>query len=184
MPAERRFATKIELGWRMIQRAKVPYEAVAMDDLYGRSTWLRCQLDQAGIIYMAEIPEDTQVYLIKPEVGVPSSDPEKPGLPSTRPQVLSDEKPVKVWELVSHPDTHFQRFQVRSTERGVLDDPFAMRRVWTMRGGELAEEWLVIRYEYSQHYSYALSNAPADTPHKRLAWLICPSPTCASCCRR
>ncbi len=35
VPAEREFATKIELGWRMIQRAKVPFEAVACDDLYG-----------------------------------------------------------------------------------------------------------------------------------------------------
>jgi len=173
VPAERKFATKIELGWRMIQRAKVPFEAVAMDDLYGRSGWLRRQMDQAGILYMAEIPEDTQVYLTKPDFGIPPSKPDKPGRPFTRPQVLSDEKPVEVRQIVSLSDTHFRRFQVRSTERGVLDDPFAMRRVWTIRDGELAEEWLVIRHEYDKRYTYALSNAPADTSHERLAWLKC-----------
>ena len=48
-----------------------------------------------------------------------------------------------------------------------------MRRVWTIRDGELAEEWLVIRHEYGKRYTYALSNAPADTAHKRLVWLKC-----------
>jgi len=48
-----------------------------------------------------------------------------------------------------------------------------MRRVWTIRGDELAEEWLVIRHEYGKRYTYALSNAPTDTSHERLAWLKC-----------
>ncbi len=173
VPVEREFATKIELGWRMIQRAQVPFEAVACDDLYGRSGWLRSQMEQAGILYMAEIPEDTQVYLSKPDFGVPPSAPEKLGRPFTRPQVLSDEKTVEVRHIVSLSDTHFRRFRVRSTERGVLNDRFAMRRVWTIRDGTLAEEWLVIRHEYGKRYTYALSNAPADTPHQRLAWLKC-----------
>jgi hypothetical protein len=32
----------------------------------------------------------------------------------------------------------------------------------TIREGEPAEEWLVIRHEYSQQYTYALSNVSAD----------------------
>jgi len=173
VPAKREFATKIELGWRMLQRVSVPFEAVAMDDLYGRSGWLRHQIDQAGLLYMAEIPEDTQVYLTKPDFGLPPADPDKPGRPCTRPQVLSAEKPSAVRHISAHPDTRWQRFQVRATERGILDDPFAIRRVWTIRDDELAEEWLVIRHEYGKRYTYALSNAPADTAHERLAWLKC-----------
>jgi SRSO17 transposase len=74
IPAERQFATKIELGWRMIQRVTthgLPFEAVACDDLYGHSGWLRHQLDDAHLLYMAEVPDDTLVYLTKPTVGVP-----------------------------------------------------------------------------------------------------------------
>ena len=74
VPEERKFATKIELGWTMIQRVKahgLPFEAVACDDLYGRSGWFRHQMDQAGIIYMAEVPENTQIYLTKPDFGIP-----------------------------------------------------------------------------------------------------------------
>ena len=130
-------------------------------------------MDQAGIIYMAEVPEDTWIYLTKPDFGVPPPTPGQVGRFPTRPRVLSEDRPVEARQVTTLPDTHFQRFPVRSTERGELDDPFAMRRIWTIREDELAEEWLVIRHEYDQRYTYALSNAPADTSPERLAWLKC-----------
>ncbi len=176
VPADRQFATKIELGWRMIQRVKangLPFEAVACDDLYGRSGWLRQQMNTAGIIYMAEVPANTQVYLTRPDFGVPQLQSGHRGRRATRPRVRSADEPVEVRQVAQRADTHWQRYQVRHTERGELDDHFAMRRVWTIREGELAEEWLVIRHEYGQRYTYALSNAQADTPLEYLAWLKC-----------
>jgi SRSO17 transposase len=151
----------------------LPFEAVACDDLYGRSGWLRQKLDAAALLYMAEVPADTLVYLAKPDFGVPPAAPEHRGRKPTRPRVVSADHPVEVRQVVHLPETQFHRFRVRSTERGDLDDPFAMRRVWTIRNGDLAEEWLVIRHEYGHRYTYALSNAPADTPMDRLAWLKC-----------
>jgi SRSO17 transposase len=176
IPPERQFATKIELGWRMIQRVKangLPFEAVLCDDLYGRSGRFRRQMDEAGIIYMADVPEDTQVYLTKPEFGVPPPQPGRRGRRPTRPRVLNGVRPVKVRQVVRRTDTTFRQFRVRSIERGELEDPFAMRRVWTIRDSQLAEEWLVIRHEGSKRYSYALSNARTDTPRQHLAWLKC-----------
>jgi len=176
VPAERQFATKIELGWRMLQRAQangLPFEAVACDDLYGRSGWLRREMDAAGLVYMAEVPENTLVYLTRPEFGLPPPRLKPRGRKPARPQVLSADPSVPAREVAQRAETPFQQFRVRSTERGDLDDPFAMRRVWTIRAGHVAEEWLVIRHEYGQRYTYALSNAPADTPHERLAWLKC-----------
>jgi SRSO17 transposase len=176
VPKERQFATKIELGWQMIQRVRahgLPFEAVACDDLYGRSQWFRHQMSQASILYMAEVPEDTQIYLTQPDFSVPPPTPGQVGRFPTRSKVLSEDKPVEARQLITFPDTHFQRIPVRNTERGVLDDRFAMRRVWTIQEGELVEEWLVIRHENDQRYTYALSNAPADTAPERLAWLKC-----------
>ena len=176
IPSERQFATKIELGWRMIQRVKahgLPFEALFCDELYGRNGWLRRQLDEADILYMADVPKNTRVYLTKPDFGLPPSQPGPRGRRPTQPRVLNEVKPIKVSQIVQRSDTTFRRFRVRSTERGQLEDSFAMRRVWTIRDGLLAEEWLVIRYENGQRYSYALSNAPADTSHERLAWLKC-----------
>jgi SRSO17 transposase len=176
IPEERQFATKVELGWQMIQRVRAHgllFEGVSCDDLYGRNQRLRREMDRAGILYMAEVPEDTLVYLAKPDWGVPLPTPGQVGRFPTRSKVLSGEQPVEVRQLIASPQIHFQRYPVRSTERGLLNDRFAMRRIWTIREGELAEEWLVIRHEDDQRYTYALSNAPADTPLERLAWLKC-----------
>jgi hypothetical protein len=71
--------------------------------------------DQASIVYMAEIPEDTQVYLTQPDFGMPPSDPDNPGRPWTRQHVLSGEKSVEVRQIVSHSDTHFPRFHFWSS---------------------------------------------------------------------
>ncbi len=66
IPPDREFATRVELGWRMVQRAvanRLPFEVFCCDDLYGRSKWFRSELHKAGIVYMADVPTNTQVYL-------------------------------------------------------------------------------------------------------------------------
>ena len=178
IPPERKFETKIELGWKMIQRVKangLPFEAVACDDLYGRSTWLRDKMDGEEIIYMADVPCTTQVYLEKPVLGVPARPPGRRGPKPTRLRVLNGVKPLKAHRVARHADTTWTRVRVRTIERGELDDPFAARRVWTLREGEPepVEKWLVIRREAKNRYNYSLSNAPADASLEYLAWLKC-----------
>jgi SRSO17 transposase len=178
IPPERTFQTKIELGWKMIQRVQangLPFEAVACDDLYGRSTWLRDQLAGANLVYMADVPRTTQVYLKKPVLGVPTPKPGRRGPKPTRLRVRNDVKPYKVHQVARRADTIWKRVRVRPIERGELNDPFAVRRVWTLREGEPepVEEWLVIRREAKNRYNYSLSNAPADVSSEYLAWLKC-----------
>lgn len=183
IPAEREFATKVELGWQMIERVAdndLPFEAVLCDDLYGRSAWLRRKLDEARLIYMADVPATLHVYLAEPKIGLPPPELVRHGPAPKNARVVNGVVPIKVRDVARLSDTHFQRIQVRSTERGVLDDAFAMRRVWTVREGGVgvAQEWLVIRQEKGQgdkgpvHF-YALSNAPENTEPQRLAWLKC-----------
>ena len=176
IPPEQKFETKIEKGWEMIQRVQsrgLPFEAVACDDLYGRSIWLRDKMDAAGILYIADIPRNTQVYLEKPASGVPEPKPGCRGPKPTRIRVLNDVEPFPVHRVARRPDTSWTRVRVRPIERGELNDPFAVRRVWTLREGktEPVEEWLVIRREAKNRYNYSLSNAPADASIEDLAWL-------------
>lgn len=176
VPPERRFETKVQLGWKMIQRAVVnglPFEAVGCDDLYGRAEWFRREMDRAGIVYMADVPTNIQVYLHEPQVGVPATVPGHRGRACTRERVVSEEASLAVKAVARHEDTRYQRVRVRRTKRGELADEFAARRVWTLRQGEVVQEWLVIRREASGDLRYSLSNAPADSPLKRLAWLKC-----------
>jgi len=178
IPPAQAFETKIEKGWKMIQRVQaqgLPFEAVACDDLYGRSTWLRDRLAGAGLVYMADVPCNTLVYLEKPVLGVPQREAGSRGPNPTRIQVLNNVEPVPVCQVARHADTTWTRIRVRSIERGELNDPFAARRVWTVREGatEPVAEWLVMRREAKNRYSYALSNAPADVSIQDLAWLKC-----------
>jgi SRSO17 transposase len=176
VPEAVRFRTKLEIGWELIRQEVQEYglevEVVCCDTLYGRSAWLRGQLRDASMIYMADVPCDTPVYLTKPQVGIPARRSQR-GRAPTRPQVLSEEKPVEVRSLVHAEGTRWQRLWIRTTERGELCDEFAVRRVWTVSAGQVLPEWLVIRKERSGTYRYALSNAPQTTSVEQLAWWKC-----------
>ncbi len=162
IPPQRQFETKIEQGWKMIQRVKangLPFGAVACDDLYGRSTWLRDNLDGAGIVYMADVPRTTSVYLERPILGVPERPPGRPGPKPTCLQVINGVEAFKVHQVARRADTTWQRVRVRPIERGELNDPFAVRQVWTLRKGkpEPVEEWLVMRHEAKNRYNQSQS---------------------------
>lgn len=72
-------------------------------------------------------------------------------------------------------NTHWQRLFIRHNERGVLEDDFAARRVWTWKKGEsqAREEWLILRIERNGDRTYLFSNAPHDTPLQQLAEGAC-----------
>jgi SRSO17 transposase len=86
-----------------------------------------------------------------------------------------------VRQVAQREDTLWHRVRVRHTERGVLEDAFAARPVWTTYTNEKGQaavgppvrEWLVLRVREDGKRSYALSNAPADASLERLAWLKC-----------
>lgn len=174
IPAEREFATKVELGWQMLKRSKaagLPFVAVGCDELYGRSNWLRSQMNRQDIVYMADVPNDFGVYLQQPLVGVPAPKPGRHGKAPSKPRVLEESKPLGVREVAQLADTAFVRLTVRNTERGRLVAEFAARRVWTERDGLWSgTEWLLIRREQSGEYSYSLSNAPSDCALEQLAF--------------
>jgi SRSO17 transposase len=155
IPKDRTFATKIELGWKMIQRAKengLPFESVACDSLYGRKAWFRSEMHQAGLLYMCEVPSSTYVWLTPPQ------------------QEQTHKQTVE--EIAKDPATVWQTVTVRPTERGRLTQDFAVLRVSTDRDAQ-AVEWLVIRKRSDGKICYALSNTPADTPLERLTSWKC-----------
>jgi SRSO17 transposase len=173
VPDDLVYKTKPELALRMIKHAQeneLPFKVVGCDDLYGRSKAFRAELAGEDILYMADVPVNTQVYLKKPVVGVPETPPDKKGPSFSCPQVLSDDEPVEVRDVAKRSDTNFQIIEVRHIERGVLIHPCAARRVWTItEDWEVREEWLFIRRESDGSLSYSLSNAAEETPLETLA---------------
>ena len=165
VPAELTFKTKPELGWQMVQRVQaraIPFEAVVMDDLYGRNAELRQRLHAAGIEYYGDIPKDTQVYLEQPKITYPLT---KRGKPSKNAQI--EGQPDQVQALHAH--LHWQNIRVRPNERGYLQADFGRCRVWLVYGTTVRQEWLLVRKDAVQT-TYVLSNAPADTALATMAW--------------
>ena len=158
IPDERSFATKPELGWQLIERMLgegVPFDALACDELYGRSFWFRSQLDGAGIEYYADVPANTRVYLSPPQIGIPTN---KRGPKATKPRVLTPQ-PVRVDQLRNHPKVLWQTITLRPSARGTLSADFTRLRVWTVQDDlTVTEQWLLIRRNGKTH-TYSFSNA-------------------------
>jgi SRSO17 transposase len=172
IPRDLGFKTKVELAWEMIEAAiihGIPFEVVGFDTLYGRSGWLRAEVRNAGALYMAEVPVDTEVYLEKPLLGIPERL-SKRGRPPVKVQLLRGEV-VRVDSLRAQ--AHWHTLRIRATERGELCDAFAACRVWTVQDSEAVEDWLVMRKEADGKHSYALCNAAAETPLVQLAEWKC-----------
>lgn len=136
----------------------MPFCAVDFDTLYGRAGWLRDALNQEGIEYYADVPNNTKVYLSPPHVTYPLT---KRGIPSKNHEIIGTTYTVK--ELKYHSQTKWKKITLRPNERGVLRAKFARLRVWTVRDdGSLRAEWLLIRRD-KKRITYSLSNAPETT---------------------
>jgi len=179
VPEERQlFETKLELGLKMVRRAKaeqLPFEALLCDDLYGRSHEFRAALGGDGVLYMADVPSNLRVYLEQPNIGIPEPKAGQKGPKPQQRQVLNGIGSYRVQQVGRLSDTHWQRLRIRTNERGVLEDQFAARRVWTWdtEQAETRQEWLVMRIERNGDHAYAFSNAPQDASLQYLAELLC-----------
>lgn len=168
IPAQRTFATKPQLGWQLIEQVKtqgIPFQAVVMDDLYGRNVKLCRQLDGAHIEYYGDIPANTVVYLDPPQLETVLT---KRGTPAKRKRVMAQHR-YTVKQLLTEVNLDWHTLTVRSTERGHLVADWARRRVWLLDGERRYQRWLLIRRD-PDRVSYALSNASVTISLQTMAW--------------
>ena len=162
IPKERTFQTKIEQVLTMVERALangVPFEAFDCDTLYGRSGWLRDELDKRQVQYYADIPCDTHLYLEKPLV---LKEQKRKRVQIT---VIGNRTTAEMLET----DLQFTKITLRPNERGYLAPQFARRLVWTVRkDGACRQEWLLIRKDQGK-ITYSLSNAAPDVDLRAMA---------------
>lgn len=166
IPDQLTFQKKPELGWQLIQRVRardIPFEAVVMDDMYGRNGILRQHLNSAGIEYYGDVPLDTLVYLEPPTIVYPLT---KRGQPSKNPKV--EGRAYQVQELAKQ--LEWQTIRLRPNERGYLQADFGRCRVWVVyEKTQMRQEWLLVRKDAKQ-VTYALSNAPEEISLETMAW--------------
>lgn len=168
VPEARSFKTKPELAWEIIERVVaqgVAFEAVAMDDLYGRNAKLRQRLDAAGLEYYGDIPANTVLYLEQPQIVYPMT---QRGQPSKHYQIIVHAR-YTARDLLTHPACEWAEITLRPNERGHLQARFGRCRVWLVHQGVCRQEWLLIRQAEKQ-MTYVLSNASPTTSLATMAW--------------
>ncbi len=169
------YQTKAELGLGLLRRAQraghLQAQWVTGDAGYGEVPTLRAALDAEGWRYVLEVPSKTYVFSQPVQVAVPawSGHGRKP----SQPQVVAGEPgPQSVAALAaSLPTTAWQVLSVAEGAQGPRIHQFAALRVWESRDGLPGREcWLVLRRDLDgSEPKYYLSNAPTDTPLRRLA---------------
>lgn len=174
VPERITFKKKTELAWEMIEdaiRKKIPFGWIGMDCLYGRSSWLRNNIDRAEKIYCADIPCSQRVWLQKPTVGIPLKKKGRGQIPS-REQVLDGES-FRVDALKDRvAKDEWEQVFIRDTERRELWADMLFLRVYPQEDEGLPgrECWLIIRVDpESGDVKYQLSNAPRGMSKDQLA---------------
>lgn len=144
IPSAVQFQTKPQLALRMLER--VWAESIAMqwvvgDSVYGNSPDLRNAIHHSGRYYVMEIPSSNRVYRVGEDAAISV-------------QALAESLATKDWD----------RMAFGLGEKGLQFYDWTAVRV-TAPTDNIGEQWLVIRRSVGEklEYTYALSNAPADT---------------------
>jgi SRSO17 transposase len=178
VPEDVTFKSKARIGLEMVLNAKrngVAFSWVGMDCFYGEQPWLRDAIDSEGLIFIADIPSDTRVWLRLPRTAVP----ERKGSRGRRPareKVLENEPaPLEVSKIKEQLDPgQWKRVFVRDADRGELWVDITCLRVYPVEDGLPGKEmWLIIRKGDQGKVKYQLSNAPMDTDLQRMGRMSC-----------
>lgn len=157
IPPDAEFRTKTELGYKMITLARqsLSFEVLACDSAYGRDGRFRQALDSDGVIYMADVPGTTRVWLDEHTCGQRGQG-------------------VNVRDVPKRLGLLLTNVQIRPCERGMLDYDCAARLVWTAAAdGSRRQEWFFVRRETSGKLTFSLSNAPPESELATLARWRC-----------
>jgi SRSO17 transposase len=175
VPGDVEFQTKAQLGLELIRKAQergISFAWIGVDSYYGQQEWLLAELEGQDLLYIADIPCDTRVWLELPKTALPLRKGDRGRKPT---KLKADSQPTEVRQIASdhgHSDQiQWTRMYIRDTERGQLWSWLAFLRVYPVRKQLPGPEtWLILRKdEGEKKLKYQFCNAPSDAPLERLA---------------
>jgi SRSO17 transposase len=171
IPEEVAFKTKPELALEMLETAAreghLRFRWVTCDEGFGANPAFLDGVDQLERWYLAEVPQDTRVWLQRPRTGVPSGSGQ--GRPPSRERLAPGQPSAqRVDEIAaSLSDDAWQPYRIKEGSQGPLVAEFAFLRVVAVRHKLPGPAvWLVLRRSLDDEPELKtyLSNAPADIP--------------------
>jgi SRSO17 transposase len=193
IPAHTSFQTKHQIAGDLVERVvhggRLRVRWVTCDEGFGDDPALLARLDDLGLLYLAEVPTDTQVWPLtdpatgqprpRPQVWVPPQAASRKGPVPHRPRLHPASPPkMRVDALAAQlPATAWQRYRILEGSKGPLVADFAAVRAVAVRDRLPAQDvWVVLRRKVAGHpdvpvLKYYLANAPADTSLDTLVWV-------------
>ncbi|QVL46984.1 MAG: IS701 family transposase [Thiocapsa sp.] len=171
---DRVFKTKVALALAMVahqRRIGVRFSRVGADGFYGNDPAFLRALAAMGEVFVADVHCNQLIFLEDPKPTVKQKKGQR-GRTPTKLEANAAAIRVDQWQA-EQPAEAWQRVKVRDSTRGELEVAVLHRRVWLWDNEETAAHgWhLIVRREINapEEIKYTLSNAPAETPVKRLA---------------
>lgn len=144
----------------------VPFRWLTGDEEYGKAPEFRRGVQEAGVLYMVEIPRTIRGWTHTPRV-VERPEYAGTGRPAKRPRLAPAEPPARrVDALWPRGGPSWETFHVKNTEKGPVVWQARRTRFVVSQGGLPTEHvtLVVARNVATDEVKYFLSNAPADTP--------------------
>lgn len=169
------FNRKQDLALQLVLEARVngaQFQWVGADSFYGKDSAFLRTLDLMHETFLVDVHKSQHIYLEDPAPAVPPATSNK-GRKPTRLKAQCASIRVDQW-VNQQPPSKWKRTRVRNTTKGKLQVGILHHRVWLWDGKESeAKCWhLVVRREIgSKDMKFSLSNAPASTSYKRLAYM-------------
>ncbi len=173
VPTDLTFRTEPELAWEMIdthrRRGVLPFGWVTFDEHFGDNPELLDRVNTAGLLYLAEVPRNTRVWLARPRTEVPPG--KGKGRPPTQEQLCAGEPdPQRMDKLAEHlpPGKKWLRYEIKEGAKGPMVAEFAFLRAVAVRDGLPGPDvWVVFRRSLGDkpELKAYLSNAPVATPY-------------------
>lgn len=175
--AERVHRTKTELALAMVQAARArgsSHRWIGGDEIYGNNHAFTLALDELGEVFLMDVASNLRVWTANPCPPIAPMASAGRGRPRVRLQAQPGVEAVKVEALAGrHFATEARQIEIRHTTKGTLRARIWVRQVWVWDGEAptARARLLVVRQEADDTFKYSLSNAAADTPWERLAYM-------------
>lgn len=176
--AERVHRTKTELALAMVITARArgsTHQWVGGDEVYGNNHGFTAALEDLGEVFLMDVASNMRIWASDPGPRQPPLEKGKHGRPRTRAQVTAGAvKAVSVKTLTAQCfAAEAREVAIRDATKGPLRAPLWVRLVWVWDGkSSIARpRLLIVRQEADGTFKYSMSNAAADTPWERLAYM-------------
>jgi len=170
------FKTKSELALEMVRSARergIGFSWIGIDSGYGKDTPFLYALDDSHETFVADVAKDQSIFLEEPVPYVPERTSSRGRQPT---RLACDITRIRIDQWVaSQPEQTWQRLAFRETTKGKRVADFLFQQVWLWNKKEANGRLftLIVRRELgkSQSIKYSLTNASADIPLERLAFM-------------